>query len=223
MKVIGYIRVSTDEQASHGVSLGAQRAKLEQYAALYDLELVDVIVDAGASAKSLKRAGLQLALAALDAGRAQGLVITKLDRLTRSVKDLGELLETHFSSKFDLLSVEDRFDTSTAAGRLALNMMASISQWEREVIGERTSAALQHKKAQGQHVGSAGLGYQMIEGALQEDAEEQEVLERIAELKAEGMTLRAMAKQLTVEGYQPKRGERWHVSSLSRYCKKLGA
>ena len=139
------------------------------------------------------------------------------------MKDLGELLETHFSSKFDLLSVEDRFDTSTAAGRLALNMMASISQWEREVIGERTSAALQHKKAQGQHVGCAGLGYQMIEGALREDAEEQEVLERITEMKGEGLTLRAMAERLTEEGHKPKRGDRWHVSSLSRYCKKLGA
>ena len=76
MKVIGYIRVSTDEQASHGVSLGAQRSKLEAFCSLYDYELVDVVVDAGASAKSLKRAGLQSVLASLDAGEAQGLVIT---------------------------------------------------------------------------------------------------------------------------------------------------
>ena len=90
---VGYIHVSTDKQADHGVSLDAQKAKLEAYATLYELTLVDIIVDAGVSAKTLDRPGLARALAMLDKGQANALLVAKLDRLTRSVKDLGSLVE----------------------------------------------------------------------------------------------------------------------------------
>ena len=92
-KVIGYIRVSTDKQADHGISLDAQRAKLEAYASLYDICLTEIIVDAGVSAKTLQRPGLQRALSMLRKGQANALLVGKLDRLTRSVKDLGTLVE----------------------------------------------------------------------------------------------------------------------------------
>src|SRR5690606_26004464 len=90
-RVVAYVRVSTDKQASDGNSLDAQRAKLEAYAAAFGLEVVALEVDAGVSAKSLDRPALQRALAMLDAGEADGLLVTKLDRLTRSVRDLCEL------------------------------------------------------------------------------------------------------------------------------------
>jgi DNA invertase Pin-like site-specific DNA recombinase len=106
-----------------------------------------VIEDAGLSAKTLDRPGLQTALAMLKTGQAAGLVIAKLDRLTRSVRDLGALIEGPFAAgKAALLSVSEQIDTRTAGGRLVLNILGSVSQWEREVIGERTAAALQHKK-----------------------------------------------------------------------------
>ena len=92
MKVIGYTRVSTEEQATNGQSIGAQRAKLEGYAKLYDLDLVAVIEDAGVSAKTLNRPGLRKALEMLRKGEADGILIAKLDRLTRSVGDWQELL-----------------------------------------------------------------------------------------------------------------------------------
>src|SRR5262245_33363422 len=91
MKVVGYSRVSTDEQARDGVSLVAQEAKLRAYAELYELQLIGIDVDAGVSAKTLKRPGLQQALARLRAREAEALLVVKLDRLTRSVKDLGYL------------------------------------------------------------------------------------------------------------------------------------
>ena len=84
--VAGYVRVSTEQQAGEGVSLDAQRIKLQAYAVAMDLELVDVFEDAGLSAKSLRRPGLQSALALLEDGKAAGLVVVKLDRLTRSVR-----------------------------------------------------------------------------------------------------------------------------------------
>ncbi len=223
MKVIGYIRVSTDEQAQGGHSLGAQRAKLEQYAALYDMELVDVVVDAGVSAKTLDRPGLHQALAALKSGKAEGILVAKLDRLTRSVKDLGALLEGYFASKFALLSVADQIDTSTAAGRLVLNVLTSVAQWEREAIGERTSAALRHKIANGEHVGAPALGFEVRDGKLVENEDESQTLSRISELRAAGHTFRQIAATLTVEGFRTKRGANWNPGTVQRYAKAMEA
>src|SRR2546427_109341 len=120
-KVLGYVRVSTEEQAERGVSLDAQRAKLDAYAALYDLELIEVIVDAGVSAKSFERPGLQRALSLLRKGKAVALLVAKLDRLTRSMRDLGALVEDELvKGKWALLSVAEQLDTRTASGRLVL-------------------------------------------------------------------------------------------------------
>ncbi len=223
MKVIGYIRVSTDEQAQSGVSLEAQRAKLEQYAELYDLDLVEVVIDAGVSAKNLNRDGLKAALLALDGGQAAGLLVAKLDRLTRSVRDLSDLLEKYFGTRYALLSVAEKVDTSSAAGRMILNIMATVSQWEREVIGERTSAALQHKIAQGQHVGSPALGFKMSDGQLEQDQAELAVVQRVFELRGAGLTLQAIADTLNHEGIATKRGGKWHPSTVTYILSRKAA
>lgn len=223
MKVIGYVRVSTEEQAREGLSLSAQEAKLRAYCALYDLELVDVVSDAGVSAKTLDRPGLASALAALESGAAEGLLVAKLDRLTRSVRDLGTLLEGYFASRFSLLSVGDQIDTRTAGGRLVLNILASVSQWEREAIGERTAAALAVKKDRGEHVGAPALGVAVVDGALQEVAEERETVERILELRAQGLTLRAVAAALAAEGRPTKRGGAWAAATVQKVLRRAGA
>ena len=154
-RVILYCRVSTTEQSEHGISLSAQQAKLERYCALYDLEPVAVIVDGGHSAKSLRRPGIQRALAMLDSGEADGICVTKLDRLTRNIGNWQHLIDRYFSEKRGLAlhSIEDRLDSSSAMGRLIINVTLSVSQWERETCGERTKAALQHKVLQGEKVG----------------------------------------------------------------------
>lgn len=167
MKVIASFRVSTEEQASHGVSLAAQEAKVRAYCDLYGHDLVEVVVDAGQSAKSLNRPGLQRALVALKVGEAEGLLVLKLDRLTRSVRDLGELLEAYFQ-KAALISIQEQCDTSSAAGRLVLNVMTSVAQWERETISERTNAALQYKKSQGVKLGAPALTDQATLARAQE-------------------------------------------------------
>ena len=124
-RAVAYVRVSTDKQASTGLSLDAQRTKVTAYARLYDLELIDVIVDAGASAKTLERPGLTRALAMLEYGQADALVVVKLDRLTRSVRDLGHLLDRYFAKgQWALMSVSENIDTRSAAGRLVLNVLA---------------------------------------------------------------------------------------------------
>ena len=220
-KVIGYTRVSSEQQADGAVSLDAQRAKLEAYALACDLDLVAIEVDAGVSAKSLKRPALQSALARLESGEADGLLVAKLDRLTRSVRDLGTLVERYFAARFSLLSVADSIDTRSAAGRLVLNVLASVAQWEREATGERTRDALAHVKAQGEVLGASPLGLRRAElrddaGRLvvEHDDEERATVERIRTLASEGRTLRAIASQLSAEGRRTKRGGRWHASTV---------
>ncbi len=135
-KAIGYIRVSSDQPVQEGVSLDAQRHKLRDYCRAMDIELIDIVADEGYSASTLKRPGLQVALGKLQRGLAQALIVTKLDRLTRCVKDLGTLCTDYFSDgkPSTLLSVSDSIDTRTAAGKLVLNVLTSVAQWEREAI-----------------------------------------------------------------------------------------
>ena len=201
-RVVGYIRVSTDEQAKEGVSLAAQRAKLEAYAVAHEIVLVAIVEDAGVSAKSLDRPGLASALGMLERGEADGLLVAKLDRLTRSVKDLGTLLETHFGAgQCELLSVADSIDTRTAGGRLVLNVLASVSQWEREAIGERTRDALAELKRQGVRLGRAPLA-------------DEKTIARIRELRASGLALRDIAATMTAEGFATARGGAWGAETV---------
>ena len=146
-RAIAYIRVSTDKQQDKGHSLLAQQEKIMAYASLYDLDIIDYVIET-ASAKNLERDGLQGALAQIKSGKAEALIVVKLDRLTRSVSDLGYLVETYFS-KAGLLSVSEQIDTRSASGRLVLNVLASVSQWDREAIGERTAVVKQSMKANG--------------------------------------------------------------------------
>ncbi len=207
MKAIAYLRVSTEDQAAKGVGLEAQRAKIEAYAQLYDLELVAVLEDAGASGKSLDRPGLRQALAMLAAHEAGAIVVMKLDRLTRSVRDLGLLLERDFApGKTALLSVGEQIDTRSAAGRLVLNVLASVAQWEREAIGERTAAALAHKKAKGERVGGVPYGYRAAGCTLETVPAEQAVIAQARELRVAGLSLRQVCGQLATRGHLSRTG-----------------
>ena len=217
-RTIAYIRVSTDKQADAGVSLEAQQAKAAAYASLYDLELVAVIVDAGESAKTLDRPGLTRALAMLAKGEADALLVAKLDRLTRSVVDLGALIDRYFApGKAALLSVSENIDTRSAAGRLVLNILASVSQWEREAIGERTRDAMRHMKAQGEYTGgNAPYGFTLKDGALVPDDFEQKVINKARELRASGLALAKVAAALDQRGIQARSGQPFGAKQISR-------
>lgn len=230
-RVVGYIRVSTDQQADEGVSLAAQRAKLVAYCVALDLTLVDVFEDAGISAKSLERPGLRMALAMLRLKEADGLLVTKLDRLTRSVKDLGALIEDYFGTKCALLSVGDAIDTRSASGRLVLNVLMSVSQWEREATGERTREAMAHLKKTGVRVGQApyGLAYSTevdVTGRrkILVDERDTPAIDRIVELhEKQCLGVRAIADKLTREGFRTKLQKRWHPTQVQRIVARLRA
>ena len=221
-RTIAYLRVSTDKQADHGVSLAAQEAKVRAYASLYDLELVDVVVDRGASAKSLDRPGLQDALRRLDSGEADNLLVVKLDRLTRSVKDLGTLLDRYFTRDGGpgLMVVAEQVDTRSAAGRLVLNVLMSVAQWEREAIGERTSAAMSHKRDRGEYTGGrVPYGWSVgPDGTTLVPVQDEQTTIRVAQdLRSKGLSLRKVGAALVDAGHHPRSGAaKWSASSITK-------
>ena len=233
-RVIGYIRVSTSHQTESGLGLADQRSKIEAYCELYDLELVDIIADEGVSGRSMKgRDGLQSIIDRSEAGDFDGVVIAKLDRLTRSLPDLHHLLNGLLSA-VELHSVNEKIDTSSSTGRLILNVMTSISSWEAEVAGERTSWALQEKKKQAQKTenteakkagrkakkvkvnGRAPFGYEWVDGVLTRNEIEQEIISLLVELKEAGCTYAQLGDELTKLGYLTSKGTPYQRTAIRR-------
>jgi site-specific DNA recombinase len=217
MLTIGYIRVSTDRQAEQGVSLEAQDAKVGAMATMQGAKLDEVIVDSE-SAKSLNRPGLQRLLSLVKSGKVRSVIIAKLDRLTRSVKDLCDLLELFDKKNVALVSVAESLDTASAAGRLVITIMGAVSQWEREAIGERTRDALRHKKSNGECVGNIVYGYRLAkEGKhLEPELKEQAVVVAIRRLRKRGQSLRGIAATLNRQGHRTRRGSEWRLESVNR-------
>lgn len=109
---------------------------------------------------------------------------------------------------------KDKYDTRTAAGRLVLNVLVSVAQWEREAIGERTAAALAHKKALGEHVGPVPFGSQLDGKRLVKCDSEDAVIECVKELREQGCTYQELADKLNAEGVPTRRGGKWYPSSI---------
>jgi len=199
--VLGYARCSTLEQADAGNGLAAQHAAITGECARRDWRLLEVVGDEGHSGKSLDRPALFEALQRIAAGEASGLVVAKLDRISRSVVDFGRLLEWFDSADATLVAMDLGMDTSTSSGRLVANVMASVAEWERAVIGERTRDALAARKAQGLPVSRPS-----VDGLL---------AQRIAALRVGGATYQAIADALNAERIPTLRGATaWRVSSV---------
>lgn len=228
--VVGSVRVSTEDQAEKGASLPAQRAKIRAYCASHGHELVDLLEDGGESARSLDRPGLRACLTMLDRGEASGLVVANVDRLTRHVGDLVFLVQKYFLAPGGnvLLSCSEPVETRTAVGRLHLYILAVVSQYTRESGAERTAGVMSHKRLAGQRLGNLPFGMSVAEDGetLIPCPADQAVEALIRELRAGGLTLRAIAKELDRRGIPGKRGVtrrstgRWSHSSVGEILKR---
>lgn len=217
MKAIGYVRVSTDKQADHGVSLDAQAEKIRAMAVVHNAELIDIIVDGGESAKSLQRPGMERLLVMVDGKQVDAVIIAKLDRPTRSVKDLCVLLERFERRSVALVSVAESLDTGSAAGRLVLNIMTAVGQWEREAIGERTRDALAHKRRRGERTGNIPFGFrETSEGYLEPEPIEQAAISEIRRLRDQGTPMRTIATRLNSGAFRTRCGSPWRLESVAR-------
>lgn len=198
-----YVRVSTEEQAAHGYGLDAQRAELERAARFHDWEVVELVGDEGASGKDLDRPRLRHALELIADGKADGLAVAKLDRLSRSVVDFGDLLEWLQAAGGTLAALDLQVDTATPGGHLVANVLMAVAEWERRTIAVRTKAGLAAKRARGEPTGRAAI------------ADNPDLVARVAQLQADGNTLSEIARTLTAEGWPTVRGgTTWRASSL---------
>jgi DNA invertase Pin-like site-specific DNA recombinase len=224
--VVGYARLSP--RPEEGFGLEVQAEKMRSYAQLYDLDLVEIVTEPGLiSGKSLDRPGLQKALSMLRSGQVGGLLVAKLDRLSRNVIDMGMLIEDYFAKDYGLYCVAEQVNTKTAAGRMVLNILTVIAQWERETIGERTSEALQHLVKQGVDVGRAPFGYEYTDAldehgrrVVREVQDEQDALGVMRFYRGRGHTLSDIAAKLNADGYKTKRGGEWHAGTISKILRR---
>jgi DNA invertase Pin-like site-specific DNA recombinase len=192
LRVLAYLRVSTAEQADSGAGLDAQRATITHEATRQGWD-VEFVVDAGLSGATMARPALTEALERLDAGDADVLVASKLDRVSRSVHDFSGLLDRAHRKGWRLVLLDSGVDTSTAAGEMVANMLASAAQYERRLISQRTRDALAAKRAAGVRLGRPS-------------AVPREVVERIVTERATGATLKDIATGLTTDQVPTARG-----------------
>jgi DNA invertase Pin-like site-specific DNA recombinase len=234
MKAIAYIRVSTEEQAREGVSIEAQQEKLRQYAALRDLELVEVIVDAGESAKNLERPGMKRLRALLEQEEdVEHLLVYALDRLTRRLRDLLLLVDDEIEGNgVKLHSIQEQVDTSSPAGRAMLQIIGVFAEMERGLISERTKAALAYKREKGERLGTTPLGFITPEPGADMEPDERglEAVRLILAQREAGATYRAIVEQLEAADLPTKRGKRWAPMTVrnvwlarDRYAEVLSA
>lgn len=221
MKAIGYARVSTDEQAKEGISLDNQRVKIESYCTLHDLELVEIIEDAGKSGKDLNRDGMRVLMDTIKGRQVSAVVVYRLDRLSRRVIDTLNLIELMRRQKIEFHSITDSIDTKTAMGKFFLNVMASLAQMERDLISERTRDALQHKIRNGQRAGQVPYGWILSQDGktLLPNEKEQKAITLIRELHGRGYSYRAICRELDKEGYEPV-GRIWHAKTVGSILKR---
>lgn len=202
-RMVLYVRVSTEEQATFGNGLDAQRTELQRSAEYQGWKVIELVRDEGRSGKDLDRPGLKHALELIADRKADGLAVAKLDRLSRSVIDAGMLAEWFSDHDARLVALDLNIDTSTPSGTMVLFVLAAVAQWERETIAQRTRDGLAALRAKGKPTGRPAV------------ADLPDLAQRIRSMRASGMTLQAIADTLNAEGIPTIRGgAKWRPSSV---------
>lgn len=204
MKVVGYVRVSTAEQADSGAGLTAQREAITTAVEARRWELADIFEDAGLSGRGLKRPGLAAALKAVESGGAEALVVAKLDRLSRSIVDFTTLMERAARKGWAIVALDVGVDTTTPQGEMVANVMATFAQFERRIIGQRTKDALAVKRSQGVRLGRPRIL-------------PSHVVQQIKRMRIKGKSYREIAEALDGKGIPTAQGGRcWYPATVRK-------
>ena len=201
--MVGYVRVSSEQQARSGLGMADQQAKITAVAEREGWTIVEWAIDDDETGNNTDRPGFKRAMQLIADHEADGLVAAKLDRVCRSVIDFAELLAWFTAGHKALVVLDPMIDTSTASGRLVANVFAAVAAWEADVIAARTSDALQAKRAQGLTICRPSV------------SDDTGLTERIRTMHAAGLSLHAIARQLTAKGIPTVRGgAEWRASSV---------
>ncbi len=217
MRAIGYVRVSTEEQATTGVSLATQTARIASWADLNGYPLhTPTFADAGLSGAKIDRPGLAQALAVVRKGDA--LVVHSLSRLSRSTRQMLDIADHLLKIGADLVSISEKIDTTSASGRMVFRMMAVLNEFERDQISERVSSAMQYKKSKGELVGGVPYGKTLLADGitLVDNDAEQAVLSEARCLHRDQLSLRKIAVTLAAKGFRARNGKVFAATQIMR-------
>ena len=218
-RVAIYARVSTQEQVENGNSLEFQINKLKAYCQLHELKVVGEYIDAGVSGAKFNRPALNKLKN--DIEKIDIVLIYKLDRLSRSIKDTMLLIEDIFKpNNIDLISLSENFDTSQAMGMATIGMLSTFAQLERETIKERMIAGKLQAVKNGKYINHAPFGYKKVDGKLVKDENARKCVEFIFEKLLEGISTTQIAKMLELNGYAKLRTALWHYNTVNRFARK---
>jgi len=213
-QAIGYIRVSSTQQAQEGVSLEAQQARIEQWCEANGYELVHVFKDEGISGKRMDtRQGLQDALASIKKGNA--FVFYSMSRVARSTKNMIEIGDMVAKKRGDMVSLTENIDTTTATGKMIFRLLSNLAEFERELVGERTATVLQNKKSNGQvYTHKTPYGFIRVNDRLEQVKQEVQVVMAIQQARAKGQTLQSIADGLNSRGIPTKTNKQWQPATI---------
>lgn len=215
--VVGYVRVSTEDQASEGFSLDAQSVRIRDYCAAHGLELLEVLRDDGISGGSMtNRPGLLAALDAVKKGRARGLVSVSMDRLSRRPLDLLGIADAAKRQDWSLHLIRENANTAEPSGMMFFGVMASMAGYERDLIARRTSDAMSEMRRQGLRVGAVPFGWNLSADGrtLEKNEQEQEIIREVRSLREGGCSFAEIARTLNARSLTTKNGARWtHVQA----------
>lgn len=195
-RVVGYIRVSTVEQATQGAGMDAQRASILRACEYRGLTLTEIVADDGYSGKNMRRPGLERCMEMIRAGDVQGIVVTKLDRLSRSIKDFSDIMAASQRDGWRLIILEPDIDFSTPFGKLLANILASFAEFERDMISMRTKEGMAERKKMGVKIGKQ----RHVSDA---------VCDAVRDMRAQGMTYRQIAERLSRDQVPTPNGARY--------------
>jgi site-specific DNA recombinase len=210
-KVYGYCRVSIGKQLD-GVSLEAQESRIRAFALAKGWDLSEVLVERAKSGKNMKRPLVERLRREVREGRVEAVIVLKLDRISRSVRDLLDLLETFQKHGTSFVSVTESLDTSSSMGKFVLTLLGAVAELERATIGDRTALALKHIRSEGRVYGPVPWGWKSVSGKLVPIPREQEALTEALKMRRNGASWDAIGKFFQRVGVKPRRGKWWPAS-----------
>jgi site-specific DNA recombinase len=231
-KVIGYCRVSTEEQANKGAtteeekkhcpysdiqkgySIASQQDMISTYCNLHELGEPTFLMDEGCTGSNTERPGLQTLLQLVQDKKVDHVVVVAIDRLSRSTMDLLDIVVRQFGDSIGFHSVREQLDTKSPMGRCVFTILAAFANLERDNISMRTKAALAEKKRRGERIGREPYGFLPGAGQLKIDPETFPVVKDILQMRGYGATLQQIADKLNERGVKSHHGGRWHPSSV---------
>ncbi len=216
IRALGYVRVSSQDQAREGLSLATQKEKIEAYCNLNDFDLQGIFEDAGISGKNLTgRPGIQKVLKMANKKEVDAVICFKLDRMFRSTMDALETTQRFNKLGISFHSINERIDTESATGEFFFTLLAAIGQMERRMAGERIKVVMEHKKQNGEKLGGKiPYGFNVDDGKLIENKAERKVINKILKLNKAGLNYSMIARKLNASKIVAKNGGKWFPQTI---------